>query len=121
MNPLVDRIIALFDVSGKDQVDFHMFVHTLAVFHPSAPLEAKRRFVFRCYDVDGDGAVSQNDLYHVMKLLVGANLPDSRVETIVRKTFEAHGIAEGGKMDQHTFYGALDVEDALGLTVSFQK
>lgn len=119
MNPLCERIIALFDQDGKDQVNFYQFVHTLAVFHPSTPHSAKQRFIFRCYDVDGDGRVSRGDLFHVMKLLVGSNLDDRQVDQIVAKTFEALDLGRGEAIEYDTFVGTLRNDDAQGLGFRF--
>ncbi len=42
--------------------------------------------IFKIYDVDHDGYVSESDLFHVMKLMCGGNLTDDQLQTIVRST-----------------------------------
>jgi len=73
MNPMCHRIIALFDEDKTDSINFHRFVQTLAVFSDRTSPAAKLQLAFRCYDVDGDGVINENDLFHVLKMLVGCN------------------------------------------------
>jgi len=86
MNPLCPRIIALFDPEGTDQINFHRFVQSLSLFSSKASQEQKLRVLFTIFDVDGDGLISENDLFHVLKLLVGSNLSDTELLALVRKT-----------------------------------
>src|SRR4051812_36527639 len=100
VNPLCHRIIALFDTDGSDQVNFKRFVQTLSLFHPDAThaqkltgrctLRCQLHFfsavLFRVYDVDGDGLISEADLFHVLKMLVGSYLEDAKLQKIVKKT-----------------------------------
>ena len=43
MNPLCERIVALFDRQASDAVNFRQFVQTLAVFHPQHSHADKRK------------------------------------------------------------------------------
>jgi len=38
--------------------------------------EKKLKFAFKIYDIDGDGFISNGELYHVLKMMVGANLEE---------------------------------------------
>jgi len=71
---------------------FASFVQTLSVFSPKASSDEKLKMAFRCYDVDCDGFVSETDLSHVLKLMVGSNVEDSQLSLIAKKT-----IAEADK------------------------
>ena len=81
MNPLVPRIVEIFD-----GVNFAQFVQLLSAFGPKASRDAKLAFVFRFYDVDGDGVISERDVMHVFRLLVGDNLDEEALERIVWQT-----------------------------------
>ncbi len=114
MNPLCERIIALFDDDGKDHINFRTFVTTLHIFHPKTSREDKMKCkitlvvlrcitaakllthflfpcvdAFRCYDVDRDGKISESDLYYVLRLLVGDNVEEDQLRDIVKKTLSS--------------------------------
>eukprot|EP01006_Ploeotia_vitrea_P037975 TRINITY_DN66191_c5_g1_i1.p1 TRINITY_DN66191_c5_g1~~TRINITY_DN66191_c5_g1_i1.p1 ORF type:complete len:179 (-),score=94.94 TRINITY_DN66191_c5_g1_i1:206-742(-) len=110
MNPLCHRIIALFDVDGTDRVNFEQFVRTLSVFHPSTPPEVKRKFAFKIYDVDGDGLVSERDLFAVLKLLVGSNLDDDQLHLIVHKTMQDLDVNHDGGCSEQEFSKVISKE-----------
>lgn len=42
---------------------------------------------FDLYDIDGDGAICNGDLFKTLKLMVGGNLTDTQLQQIVDKTF----------------------------------
>jgi len=41
---------------------------------------------FKIYDVDGDGYISNGELFQVLKMMVGNNLKDTQLQQIVDKT-----------------------------------
>jgi len=86
MNPLCSRIVALFDEDNADQVTFSRFVQTLSALHPRASQAEKLQVAFKCYDVDQDGLITEADLFHVLKLLVGSNLDDGALQKVVQRT-----------------------------------
>eukprot|EP00171_Calliarthron_tuberculosum_P011893 IDg11893t1 len=66
MNPLAPRLASMFE-----DANFRQFAELLSVFGSSADPILKRMFLFRAYDVDGDGFVSKDDLSAVMRMLLG--------------------------------------------------
>ena len=62
MNPLCDRVIALFDPQRSEQVTFDSFVQTVNLFHQQTPVDERVKAVFQVYDVDGDGFITASDL-----------------------------------------------------------
>lgn len=84
MNPLMPRIVALFD-----SANFAQFVRTMAIFGRNGSKEAKTDFAFRVYDVDGDGYISSDDLRRVLQMMVGAdNLDEATSTRIVQKVID---------------------------------
>lgn len=77
MNPLVPRIVSMFD-----GVNFRQFVSLLSVFSATAPKEEKVDFAFRIYDVDNDGVISLNDLVDLLQMMVGNNLDKATLEEV---------------------------------------
>jgi serine/threonine-protein phosphatase 2B regulatory subunit len=43
-------------------------------------------FLFRIYDIDNDGFISNGELFQVLKMMVGNNLKDAQLQQIVDKT-----------------------------------
>jgi hypothetical protein len=42
--------------------------------------------IFRIYDIDNDGYISNGELFQVLKMMVGNNLKDTQLQQIVDKT-----------------------------------
>lgn len=87
-NPLVKRVVDVFDDDLSGEVDFKEFVLGLAQFAVARDQEIDRklRFAFRIYDMDRDGYISNGELFEVLKMMVGKNLNDNQLQQIVDKT-----------------------------------
>lgn len=86
-NPLVSRVVAVMDADHDGRVTFSEVARALAVLSPQMPKESKLRFIFKIYDVDGDGMVSNKDLFETLGVMVGDNLTGIQIQQIVDKTF----------------------------------
>eukprot|EP00796_Vickermania_ingenoplastis_P010105 gene10105-7072_t len=86
-NPLVQRVIAVMDSDQDGRVTFVELAQSLAILSPQMPKESKLRFTFKMYDVDGDGKVSNKDLFETLRVMVGENLTGVQIQQIVDKTF----------------------------------
>jgi Ca2+-binding EF-hand superfamily protein len=84
-NPLVQRVIDIFDADGNGEVDFKGFSSTylncdmyyvfffifaefiqgVSQFSVKGDKESKLRFAFRIYDMDNDGYISNGELFQV--------------------------------------------------------
>lgn len=91
-NPLVQRVIDIFDQDGNGEVDFKgivkltsmlrsskikffistnwliflsEFIQGVSQFSVKGDKESKLRFAFRIYDMDNDGAISNGELFQV--------------------------------------------------------
>uniref|UniRef100_A0A672H056 EF-hand domain-containing protein n=1 Tax=Salarias fasciatus TaxID=181472 RepID=A0A672H056_SALFA len=85
-NPLVQRVIDIFDTDGNGEVDFKEFIEGVSQFSVNGDKEQKLRFAFRIYDMDKDGYISNGELFQVLKMMVGNNLKDTQLQQIVDKT-----------------------------------
>lgn len=85
-NPLVQRVIDVFDTDGDGQVDFQEFILGTSQFSVRGDEEQKLRFAFSIYDMDKDGYISNGELFQVLKMMVGDNLKDWQLQQLVDKT-----------------------------------
>eukprot|EP01013_Petalomonas_cantuscygni_P008672 TRINITY_DN2140_c0_g1_i1.p1 TRINITY_DN2140_c0_g1~~TRINITY_DN2140_c0_g1_i1.p1 ORF type:complete len:177 (+),score=33.33 TRINITY_DN2140_c0_g1_i1:238-768(+) len=85
-NPLLERVLAIFDTDNSQTVDFREFVKALAIFSGDCAKLDKLKFTFKVYDLDGDGFISNADLFKTLHVMVGANLTDQQLQQVVDKT-----------------------------------
>lgn len=78
-NPLVKRVISIFDTNKDGKVSFVEFIIGLARLAVGSNPEEKMKFAFDIYDVNSDGWISNGELFKVMKMMVGDNLEDLQV------------------------------------------
>lgn len=86
----VDRIFRLFDQDGNGVIDFKEFVKGLNVFAQTASQEEKLRFSFAIYDFDGNGYISQEELYRLLEASLFENdlsLSEEQLYELVEATF----------------------------------
>jgi Ca2+-binding EF-hand superfamily protein len=94
LNPMSPRILTLFqNDAGEDAINaggvtFDIFVKTLNFFHARTPWTAKLEKLFKAYDVDGDGVISERDLQQMLKYYVGPHLSEATCRVLVRKTMQ---------------------------------
>ncbi|CCW70383.1 unnamed protein product [Phytomonas sp. Hart1] len=86
-NPLVGRVFMVMDMNGDKNLHFTEFVKAFSVFSYQADKKEKLHFAFKMYDIDGDGKISNKDLYQALRIMVGANLTAMQLQQIVDKTF----------------------------------
>ncbi|KAM4583633.1 calcineurin subunit B type 1b [Odontesthes bonariensis] len=85
-NPLMQRVIDVFDTDGNGVVDFMEFMEGVSRFSVKGDKQQKLHFAFRIYDMDKDGYISNGELFQVLKMMVGTNLKDTQLQQIVDKT-----------------------------------
>lgn len=91
----------------KNVVDFGEFLKALATFHKSnqAPQrdEDKLRFLFRVFDQDGDGLLSQAEMRAIVKKIVNNQLDDTQLHQIIDRIVNDLEPDEDGKLDFQQF------------------
>ena len=104
-NPLVNRVLEIFDDDGNDKIDFSEFVEALSIFcaNDDAEKEAKVKFAFRIYDVNNDGYISNGDLFRILKIMVGDNLNDTQLQQLVDRTILQADKDKDGKLSLAEF------------------
>merc|ERR1712045_1006464 len=107
-NPLVRRVIDIFDDDNNGEVDFKEFIQGLSHFSAKGDMESKLKFAFRIYDMDNDGFVSNGELFQVLKMMVGNNLKDTQLQQIVDKTIIYADQDGDGKISYEEFCALVD-------------
>jgi Ca2+-binding EF-hand superfamily protein len=121
-NPLVQRVIDIFDTDGNGEVDFKEFIQGVSQFSVKGDKESKLRFAFSIYDIDRDGFIANGELFQVLKMMVGNNLKDSQLQQIVDKTIMYADKDEDGKISFEEFcamVGHTDVHKFTNLQLKF--
>eukprot|EP00761_Pharyngomonas_kirbyi_P013531 gb/GECH01013560.1/.p1 GENE.gb/GECH01013560.1/~~gb/GECH01013560.1/.p1 ORF type:complete len:178 (+),score=46.99 gb/GECH01013560.1/:1-534(+) len=116
VNPLVKRVISIFDANRDDSVNFKEFISALSVFSVRGGQEEKLKFAFKIYDIDGDGFISNGELFQVLKMMVGNNLSDVQLQQIVDKTILEADEDKDGKISFDEFSKVLantDLENKM--------
>ncbi|XP_076359783.1 calcineurin subunit B type 2-like isoform X2 [Tachypleus tridentatus] len=90
-NPLVQRVIDIFDTDRNGEVDF--------------------KVAFRIYDIDNDGYISNGELFQVLKVMVGSNLKETQLQQIVDKTILFADKDEDGMISFEEFCGVVGNTD----------
>jgi len=67
----------------------------------------KSRLAFSIYDVDGDGFISREDLFSLLKSVVGQNLSDSQIRQLVDRQMRASDSDHDGKLSFDEFQAAV--------------
>lgn len=102
-NPIVNRIISVFDKNGDGKISFYEFVWGLSALTNNANLEGKLKFAFQIYDMNNDGYISNGDLFNCLKMLVGDNLNDIQIQQLSDRTLIAADKDLDGKISYEEF------------------
>lgn len=107
-NPLAPRLMELFDENGDGHVDFAEFIRALSIFSTKGNKDEKLRFAFSVFDIDGDGVLSNGELFILLKTMVGENLQNIQLQQIVDKTIIEHDIDGDGALSYDEFLKVID-------------
>jgi len=121
MNPLLERVMSIFDTNHNDEIDFKEFISGLALFFQKGNKDAKLRFMFSVYDTGNDGFISNGELFSVLKMMVGQNLNDVQLQQIVDKTILEADKDKDGKISYEEFVQMVGNSDDIEskLTIDF--
>jgi serine/threonine-protein phosphatase 2B regulatory subunit len=85
-NPVVQRVINVFDKNQDGKISFYEFVMGLSTLADNDKKEEKYKFAFSIYDANNDGFISNGDLFTTLKLFVGDNFDDVQIQQVVDRT-----------------------------------
>ena len=113
MNPLLERLIAIFDTNKDEEIEFKEFISALSTFSTKGDKEGKLRFAFQIYDIDCNGYISNGELFQVLKMMVGSNLDDVQLQQIVDKTILEADQDRDGKISYEEFKRMISNTDEI--------
>mmetsp|Transcript_18016 Transcript_18016/g.38453 ORF Transcript_18016/g.38453 Transcript_18016/m.38453 type:complete len:177 (-) Transcript_18016:151-681(-) len=106
-NPLVQRVISVFDKDSNGTVSFIEFLLGLAKLAAGTSEDHKLQFAFNIYDVNKDGFISNGDLFQVMKMMVGENLGEVQLQQLVDRQMVLADKDGDGKLSFDEFKEAV--------------
>ncbi len=122
-NPIVQRIISVFDKNNDGKISFYEFVTGLSSLTNSGNQEDKLKIAFQIYDINNDGYISNGDLFNLLKLLVGENLTNIQLQQLVDRTIIAADKDLDGKIAYEEFCDFVQdmkIDEMFSLNI-FQK
>lgn len=67
-----DRVFQIFDKDNSGSISLQEFIDAIHQFAGQSP-EDKIKFLFKVYDIDGDGLIQHRELQHVMRACMEEN------------------------------------------------
>ncbi|OMJ83526.1 hypothetical protein SteCoe_15558 [Stentor coeruleus] len=120
-NPLVQRVISVFDKNKDGNISFYEFVTGISKLSEAGSEEDKMRFLFSIYDIENDGFISNGELFKVLKMMVGNNLTDVQLQQLVDRTIIRADEDYDGKISYEEFCKMIrDLEIGEKLTLHFK-
>ena len=112
-NPLVKRVIDVLDRNNDGSISFLEFVQGLNSLSASSSHQEKLRFAFQIYDINGDGFISNGELFNVLKMMVGNNLNDVQLQQLVDRTIIKADKDRDGKISFEEFQDMVQDLDVI--------
>lgn len=85
-NPLVNRLLDVFDTNSDGGISFSELLVGLAKLAENVDEIEKTKFAFDVYDVNKDGIISNGDLFASLQIMVGNNLSTVQIQQLVDRT-----------------------------------
>ncbi|XP_011305289.1 NADPH oxidase 5 [Fopius arisanus] len=90
-NPFfTERVFQIFDKDNSGTISLQEFLDAMHQFAGKTP-DDKIRFLFKVYDIDGDGLIQHRELEHVMRACMeenGMKFSDEQIEDLTLALFE---------------------------------
>nr|XP_049706149.1 NADPH oxidase 5 [Helicoverpa armigera] len=125
-NPFfTERVFQIFDEDDSGAISLHEFIAAVHRFAGQTP-EDKIRFLFKVYDLDGDGLIQHRELQHVMRACMeenGMQFSDSQLLDLTTAMFEDADTEKRGAITYEALKKQLENHEGLleNLSISIDR
>ncbi|XP_066957368.1 NADPH oxidase 5 isoform X2 [Macrobrachium rosenbergii] len=120
-----ERVFQIFDRDNSGTVSLSEFLDAMHQFAGKSPND-KIKFLFRVYDLDGDGLIQQSELQKVMKACMeenGMKFSDEQIEDLTLALFEDADTQKQGAITYESLKAQLEKHNGLleNLSISIDR
>ncbi|VVC39275.1 Hypothetical protein CINCED_3A001760 [Cinara cedri] len=125
-NPFfTERVFQIFDKDNSGSISLHEFLDAMHQFAGQTP-DDKIRFLFKVYDLDGDGLIQHRELQHVMRACMeenGMQFSEDQVEDLTMALFEDADSESRGAITYEALKNQLQKHNGLleNLSISIDR
>uniref|UniRef100_A0A1B6DLA4 NAD(P)H oxidase (H(2)O(2)-forming) n=1 Tax=Clastoptera arizonana TaxID=38151 RepID=A0A1B6DLA4_9HEMI len=125
-NPFfTDRAFEIFDKDSSGSISMQEFMDSMHQFAGKSP-DDKIRFLFKVYDLDGDGLIQHQELQHVMKACMeenGMQFSEEQIDDLTMALFEDADVASRGAITYEALKNQLEKHGGLleNLSISIDR
>nr|XP_012143255.1 PREDICTED: NADPH oxidase 5 isoform X1 [Megachile rotundata] len=125
-NPFfTDRVFQIFDKDNSGTISLQEFLDAMNQFAGKSP-DDKIKFLFKVYDIDGDGLIQLRELEHVMRACMeenGIECSEEQIEELTIALFEDADQANRGAITFEALKNQLEKHDGLleNLSISIDR
>ncbi|CAH2057944.1 unnamed protein product, partial [Iphiclides podalirius] len=125
-NPFfTERVFQIFDEDNSGTISHHEFIAAVHRFGRQTP-EDKIKFLFRVYDLDGDGLIQHRELQHVMRACMeenGMSFSDDQLLELTGAMFEDADVEQRGAITYEALRDQLSKHGGLleNLSISIDR
>ncbi|CAG5006751.1 unnamed protein product [Parnassius apollo] len=125
-NPFfTERVFQIFDEDSSGTISHHEFIAAVHRFGRQTP-EDKIKFLFKVYDLDGDGLIQHRELQHVMRACMeenGMTFSDDQLLELTGAMFEDADVEQRGAITYEALRDQLSKHGGLleNLSISIDR
>jgi serine/threonine-protein phosphatase 2B regulatory subunit len=116
-HPLGERLARMMTYDLCEMIDFKLFCETISTFSDKAAPDKRLDLFFRMCDMDGDGLISDSELFVTIHCLTQGSMSEAQVQQIVEQVIAQADRDRDGKLNRREFY-AVRTMQLLGLNDS---
>ncbi|XP_054985337.1 calaxin isoform X2 [Sorex araneus] len=113
---IMDRVFRAFDKDNDGSVSVSEWIYGLSVFLRGT-LEEKMKYCFEVFDLNGDGFISKDEMFHMLKNSLlkqpSEEDPDEGIKDLVEITLKKMDRDHDGKLSFADYEGAVREETLL--------
>nr|QOE76458.1 NADPH oxidase 5 [Nilaparvata lugens] len=125
-NPFfTDRVFEIFDKDNSGSISMQEFLESMHQFAGKSP-DDKIRFLFKVYDLDGDGLIQHKELQHVMRACMeenGMRFSEDQIDDLTMALFEDADSESRGAITYEDLKNQLEKHGGLleNLSISIDR